>query len=84
MTIRDHIVKSVQRRILATATPEASADVLRTGVMSGTRLTILEYPDPRLKTRAQPVAAVDDGLRRLMDDMLATLRATQSLGLPGR
>lgn len=49
--------------------------------MSGTRLTILEYPDPRLKTRAQPVAAVDDGLRRLMDDMLATLRATQSLGL---
>lgn len=49
--------------------------------MSGTRLTILEYPDPRLKTRAQPVAAVDEGLRRLMDDMLATLRATQSLGL---
>ena len=31
-----------------------------------TRLTILEYPDPRLRTRAVPVARVDDEVRQLM------------------
>ncbi len=46
-----------------------------------TRLTILEYPDPRLRTRAAPVAAVDDALRRLIDDMLETMYAANGIGL---
>ena len=46
-----------------------------------TRLTILEYPDPRLRTVAQPVAAVDDEVRRLIDDMLETMYASRGIGL---
>jgi peptide deformylase len=46
-----------------------------------TRLTILEYPDPRLRTRAAPVAAVDDELRQLVDDMLETMYAAKGIGL---
>jgi peptide deformylase len=29
-----------------------------------TKLRILEFPDPRLRKKAAPVAAVDDALRR--------------------
>ena len=46
-----------------------------------TRLTILEYPDPRLRTVAQPVQAVDDEIRRLIDDMLETMYASKGIGL---
>jgi len=46
-----------------------------------TRLTILEYPDPRLRTVAQPVDTVDDALRQLIDDMLETMYASQGIGL---
>ena len=46
-----------------------------------TRLTILEYPDPRLRTRAVPVAAVDGSLRELIDDMLETMYAAKGIGL---
>jgi peptide deformylase len=46
-----------------------------------TRLTILEYPDPRLRTVAQPVQAVDDDVRRLIDDMLETMYASSGIGL---
>lgn len=46
-----------------------------------TRLTILEYPDPRLRTVAQPVDEVDDALRQLIDDMLETMYASQGIGL---
>lgn len=46
-----------------------------------TRLTILEYPDPRLRTVAQPVETVDDGLRTLIDDMLETMYAAKGIGL---
>jgi peptide deformylase len=45
------------------------------------KLTILEYPDPRLRTRAVPVAAVDDPVRRLIDDMLETMYAAPGVGL---
>lgn len=44
-------------------------------------LTILRYPDPRLHTVAQPVAAVDDRIRRLVDDMLETMYAAEGVGL---
>lgn len=45
------------------------------------RLTILEFPDPRLRTKAAPVAAVDDQIRRLADDMLETMYAAPGIGL---
>jgi len=46
-----------------------------------TRLTILEYPDPRLRTRAVPVDSVDAPLRELIDDMLETMYAANGIGL---
>ena len=46
-----------------------------------TCLTILEFPDPRLRTRATPVAAVDGSLRELIDDMLETMYAAKGIGL---
>jgi peptide deformylase len=44
-------------------------------------LSILRYPDPRLHTVAQPVAAVDERIRRLVDDMLQTMYANDGVGL---
>ena len=44
-------------------------------------LPIPEFPAPRLRTRAQPVARVDDALRRLVDDMLETMYAAPGIGL---
>ena len=45
------------------------------------RLPILRYPDPRLHTVARPVAAVDERIRRLVDDMLETMYAADGVGL---
>ena len=45
------------------------------------KLTILEFPDPRLRTRAAPVVAVDDSIRTLIDDMLETMYAAPGIGL---
>jgi peptide deformylase len=42
---------------------------------------ILTVPDPRLKLRSEPVEAVDDTLRALMDDMLETMYAAPGIGL---
>lgn len=44
-------------------------------------LTVLEFPDPRLRTRARPVEAVDDGLRALIDDMFETMYEAPGIGL---
>ncbi|MBM4195688.1 MAG: peptide deformylase [Gammaproteobacteria bacterium] len=44
-------------------------------------LKILEYPDPRLRSRARPVAVVDDRLRQLARDMLETMYAAPGVGL---
>ncbi len=46
-----------------------------------TKLAILEYPDPRLRTRAAPVALVDDALRQFVDDLLETMYAAKGIGL---
>ena len=46
-----------------------------------TCLTILEYPDPRLRTVAAPVATVDDEVRTLIADMLETMYAAKGIGL---
>jgi peptide deformylase len=44
-------------------------------------LKILEFPDPRLRTKATPVETVDDDLRRLVDDMFETMYAAPGIGL---
>ncbi len=41
----------------------------------------LEYPDPRLRQRANPVAVFDAGLARLIDDLIETLGATKGIAL---
>jgi peptide deformylase len=45
------------------------------------KLPILEYPDPRLRTRAQPVAVVDAAVRQLVDDLFETMYAAKGIGL---
>ncbi len=44
-------------------------------------LTILEFPDPRLRKKALPIAGVDDKLRILIDDMFETMYAAPGIGL---
>ncbi len=43
--------------------------------------TILEYPDPRLRTRAAPVSRFDAELGRLIDDMFESMYAAPGVGL---
>ncbi len=45
------------------------------------KLTILEFPDPRLRKKAAPVEVVDDELRQLVDDMFETMYAAPGIGL---
>jgi peptide deformylase len=52
--------------------------------ISGTTMalrTILEFPDPRLRTRAEPVTRFDAALGTLIDDMLETMYAAPGIGL---
>ncbi|QMV72051.1 peptide deformylase [Comamonas piscis] len=44
-------------------------------------LPILCYPDPRLHKVAKPVAVVDDRIRTLVQDMLATMYDASGIGL---
>ena len=44
-------------------------------------LEILQAPHPVLKTKAKPVARVDDGLRRLAADMFETMYKAPGIGL---
>jgi peptide deformylase len=44
-------------------------------------LNILEYPDPRLRTKAAPVEQVDDAVRTLIDDLFETMYAAPGVGL---
>ena len=44
-------------------------------------LPIIVAPDARLKIKAKPVLRVDDGVRRLMDDMLETMYLAPGIGL---
>ncbi len=44
-------------------------------------LPIIVAPDPRLKQKCKPVAAVDAAVARLMDDMLETMYAAPGIGL---
>ncbi len=44
-------------------------------------MNVLEFPDPRLRTKAVPVEAVNDTLRALIDDMFETMYAAPGIGL---
>ena len=44
-------------------------------------LEILEFPDPRLRTEARPIAKVTDATRVLIDDMLETMYEAPGIGL---
>ena len=44
-------------------------------------LPILRYPDPRLHTKAKPVAVVDDRIRQLAADMAETMYEAPGIGL---
>ena len=45
------------------------------------QLTILEFPDPRLRTRAAPVQDFDAALGSLIDAMFETMYAAPGIGL---
>ncbi len=44
-------------------------------------LSILEFPDKRLRTKAAVVETVDDSIRKLVDDMLETMYDAKGVGL---
>ncbi|MBN8923800.1 MAG: peptide deformylase [Rhodanobacter sp. 68-29] len=44
-------------------------------------LAILEFPDPRLRTRAAPVAVFDAALKQFVADMFETMYAANGVGL---
>jgi peptide deformylase len=46
-----------------------------------TKLTILEYPDPRLRTRAAPVEVIDEQIATLAANMLETMYEAPGIGL---
>ncbi|MFT0211565.1 peptide deformylase [Pseudomonas sp. F1_0610] len=43
--------------------------------------TILEFPDPRLRTIAKPVEKVDSEIQNLVEDMLDTMYEANGIGL---
>ena len=45
------------------------------------KLPIIEFPDPRLRTIAKPVAKVDGTVRKLIDDMFETMYDAPGIGL---
>ena len=45
------------------------------------KLAILEFPDPRLRTRATAVDTVDERIRTLIDDLFETMYAAPGIGL---
>ena len=44
-------------------------------------LEILEFPDPRLRSKAQPVTMFDQALLELVEQMFATMYAAPGIGL---
>ena len=57
------------------------SDVRSAKFKAMSQLTILEYPDPRLRTKAQPVAVFDTALQTLIDGMFETMYAAPGIGL---
>ena len=45
------------------------------------KITVLKYPDERLRKVAQPIDKVDDSIRSVIDDMFETMYEEQGVGL---
>ena len=45
------------------------------------KLTILEFPDPRLRIRATSVVSVDKALKSLISDLFETMYEAPGIGL---
>lgn len=45
------------------------------------KMTVLQYPDERLRKVAQQIEKVDDGIRSVIDDMFETMYEEQGVGL---
>lgn len=45
------------------------------------KMTVLKYPDERLRKVAQPIEKVDDSIRNVIDDMFETMYDEQGVGL---
>ena len=45
------------------------------------KLKILEFPDPRLRTKAVPIDVIDDALRGFIGDMFETMYEAPGIGL---
>jgi peptide deformylase len=50
-------------------------------VKSMSALPILEFPDPRLRTRAEPVSTFDAKLKQFVADLFETMYAANGVGL---
>ncbi|MCH2057029.1 MAG: peptide deformylase [Thalassotalea sp.] len=46
-----------------------------------TVLTVLRFPDERLRTKAEEVTEVNDDIRKIVDDMFETMYAENGVGL---
>lgn len=46
-----------------------------------TILTVLRFPDPRLRTKAEPVTEICEATATIIDDMLATMYDEKGVGL---
>ena len=46
-----------------------------------TILTVLRFPDPRLKTKASPVTEITDATLTIIDNMIATMYEEKGVGL---
>ncbi|PKI15729.1 peptide deformylase [Colwellia sp. 12G3] len=46
-----------------------------------TILTVLRFPDPRLRTKAQPVTDIAEATATIIDDMLVTMYEEKGVGL---
>ena len=44
-------------------------------------LTVLKFPDERLRTIAKPVVEVNDSIRTIVDNMFETMRKNEGVGL---
>ena len=44
-------------------------------------LDVLRFPDERLRTKAEPVAEVNDEIKKIVDDMFETMYAENGVGL---
>lgn len=67
--------------MLGNATVPISIFIFCLGINVMAVLPILSYPDPRLRTIAEPVKTVDDSVKALIADMIETMYDAKGIGL---